>query len=169
MVAVLLMLACCDLDLHPFGRVGWDLRPFEIQQAVELEDAEKLKPILSRRLLIFSASWCAPCQTVKTELEAMRGTGWKIGAGAVDHIEAIDTDERPELMERWAVDMLPTFIMTEGGRETGRHVGYLDRWDIGELYTGENERPEAKAERPAAAVEERRPRRRGLINQLFGI
>lgn len=104
-----------------------------------------------KRVLLFSASWCGPCQALKGDLKnpdrtpnapcaLLRQTGWKVGPEASNHIQVIDADESPELMEKFNVQSLPTLVLIEDGRELRRVEGSTDAWAIGKLYKGFDER-----------------------------
>lgn len=94
----------------------------------------------SRRLLVYTASWCRPCRRFREEvLPKLEAAGWDVGEEPTDHVQliAVGTDP-PE-----GIESLPTFVLLEDGREARRHVGVLDAWGVGELVKGFSERPEA--------------------------
>lgn len=70
-----------------------------------------LIPTGSTKVLMFTASWCAPCQTLKKylakhpQLEAL--------------IEYVDLDAEPERAAKLKVDSVPTLMRPDGARYTG--------------------------------------------------
>lgn len=138
----------------------------------------------SRRVLMFTASWCAPCQIVKGDLlpwkqtrtkqaalTALKSTGWTIGQAPSNQFQLIDVDDHPELMERFGVQSLPTFILLLDGQEIARETGAIDQWKLAELY----QRVPDEAVEPGAflqlgSLEDVRPRISELkrILQLLG-
>lgn len=66
----------------------------------------------------FWAPWCGPCRIVAPAVE-------KIGADLAGKIKVakINTDEQPDLSNRFSVRSIPTLILFEGGREKDRVIG----------------------------------------------
>lgn len=66
------------------------------------------------KLLVFSATWCGPCNAFKPTLQQLDQ----------DRIEYIDIDEMPEIREDYEVKSVPTVILVdEDGEELQRLVG----------------------------------------------
>ncbi len=63
-------------------------------------------------LLAFTAAWCPACQRDKPRLAQLRREGL--------NISTIDADERPQLLDRYGVKLLPTYIVLEKGVEVKR-------------------------------------------------
>lgn len=76
--------------------------------------AESPVPVLAD----FWAPWCGPCRMVSPAVEKMAHDL----AGKVKVVK-INTDEQPELGERFGVRSIPTLILFEGGREKDRMIG----------------------------------------------
>lgn len=106
---------------------------------------------LRRRVLFFSAGWCGPCRSVKGDLKhpdrtpaapcvVLQRAGWRVGPGGRDHIQIIDVDHSPDLARHYGVEVLPTFVLIDAGREVRRVQGAVDQWDLAALYKGVDER-----------------------------
>jgi len=63
-------------------------------------------------VLVFTAKWCSACQRDKPQIETMRRRGVKV--------TEIDADEHPELLRKYGVRELPTYIVLEDGIEVER-------------------------------------------------
>ena len=68
-------------------------------------------------LLDFTAAWCGPCKAQTPILERIADAASDVLVGS------IDVDECPELAARFGVRGMPTLVLVEGGRETGRRLG----------------------------------------------
>jgi thioredoxin 2 len=66
----------------------------------------------------FWAPWCGPCRVVAPVVERMASDL----AGRLK-VAKINTDEQPQLQERFGVRGIPTLILFAGGRERDRVVG----------------------------------------------
>lgn len=88
----------------------------------------------SRRLLYFTAKWCANCRANEPTFIALMNAGWKIGEGGDNHIQVIDFDAATDLRTRFAVDAVPMWIMIDDTREVRRRYGVLDPFAVGRLF-----------------------------------
>lgn len=69
-------------------------------------------------VLIFSASWCGFCKTLKKDLPTIKEFDNKI-------ICILDTDEEPKLAKKFKIKSLPTsIILNSDGEELTRMMGY---------------------------------------------
>lgn len=93
-----------------------------------------LKP-RKRRILVFKASWCSACQLLNYEWPSMKKVGWRVGVKLTDHIQLVDSDERPDLVSRYRITELPTLLLVDGDKVVGRQ-GSLSARDIAEFYYG---------------------------------
>jgi len=64
------------------------------------------------------APWCGPCRMVAPELQ-------KVAAANPGRfvVAKVNTEELPDLAERFMVQSIPTMAVFAGGREVGRTVG----------------------------------------------
>jgi hypothetical protein len=115
-------------------------------------------PAIRRYVLMFSAAWCSPCRQWKAgPAKALGMTNWKIGTPD-GHVVIVDADAAPEILDKWRVNELPTFVLIESGpngeTELGRHVGYMDQWQFGRFFAGQPAAatPAPPAPAPAAAA-----------------
>lgn len=85
----------------------------------------------AEQLVMFTAPWCPACQTAKADLNADQSlTGGR-------QLEVIDVEQQPSVARQRGVRTLPTFIVTENGREVRRLAGYpgrvgFRRWSVGQ-------------------------------------
>lgn len=80
------------------------------------------------RFLYFTASWCGPCQKLKTETWNDRGVESRL-AGFVP--VKIDVDEHADLAQRFEVDAMPTFIVVDANDQAiQRSTGFMPASDF---------------------------------------
>jgi thiol-disulfide isomerase/thioredoxin len=95
-----------------------------------------LKP--RKELIIVSASWCGPCQVVKKELENKNS----LLREAAKHynIKKYDFDVDKQVVKKYNVNKIPTFIIVNKDKEQARMVGI--KQGIGDLvvFLLENEK-----------------------------
>ena len=78
------------------------------------------KPVL----LDFWAPWCGPCRQIAPILE-------QIGAEREDIIVGkVNVDEDSELAQRYRVMSIPTLVVLDGGKVTGKAVGFRTKDEI---------------------------------------
>ena len=107
------------------------------EPAREIQSQPQVPRALNDRILFFTADWCGPCQAVKRDVfPSLKVAGWSIGAGPSNHIQVIDADADQELMAKWKIGSLPTFIRVSGGNEVRRSVGQIDAVGIGQIFYG---------------------------------
>lgn len=66
----------------------------------------------------FYADWCGPCRMVSPIIESLS----KEYAGRAKFVK-INTDENPELAERFGIMSIPTVMVFKGGQVASRTVG----------------------------------------------
>ena len=70
-------------------------------------------------LVDFYADWCAPCKYVAPLMDEL----------AKEHegtllVAKIDTDQAPDLSQKFGIRSIPTVILFKNGEEVGRSVGF---------------------------------------------
>jgi hypothetical protein len=109
---------------------------------------------LHSRVLFITKQGCERCENELNRLRApggdfekLQSTGWRIGDGPNNHIQIVDRDEIPDLMQLLKVTEFPTVACIVNG-EIIRYFKEgcttpLDVWTFGWLLKGENERPKS--------------------------
>jgi thioredoxin 1 len=69
-----------------------------------------------KKILKFSAAWCAPCKMVSQALSTFESP---------IEIEEIDIDSNPSLAKEYQIRGIPTLVMLEDGVEIKRNVGLI--------------------------------------------
>jgi thioredoxin len=76
----------------------------------------------------FWAEWCVPCHMAAPALEsAEQQHAGRLRFGLVNY------DESPRLVERYAVQGLPTILVLKGGQPAERRVGLMGRSALQDL------------------------------------
>jgi thioredoxin len=76
----------------------------------------------------FWAEWCVPCHMAQPALEsAEQQAGGRLRFGLVNF------DENPGLIERYAVEGLPTILVIKDGQTADRRVGLMGRAALQDL------------------------------------
>jgi thioredoxin 2 len=79
----------------------------------------------------FWAPWCGPCRMVAPELERVAANN----AGRFLVVK-VNTDEIPELGERFGIRSIPTMAVFSGGKEAARTAGARPAADIEAFVRG---------------------------------
>ena len=74
-------------------------------------------------LLYFTAEWCKPCERTRPIAEDLRRDG------LIDFI-FVDVDTETELLEKFGIKSIPTYILIEDGIEVKRMNGAKNRQDF---------------------------------------
>ncbi len=118
---------------------------------------------LRSRVLFITKQGCERCETELNRLRAnggvfekLQSTGWRIGDGPNNHIQIVDYENIPELMQLLKAKEFPTVACIVDGEIVRSFkdgcTTPLDVWTFGWLLKGENERPKS-AISEAARVE----------------
>ena len=82
-----------------------------------------------KQAILFTANWCAACQTMKPIIEqATKET--KV------QLSKIDTDYDVSLTQQYNIRSIPTLIILENGNEVNRHVGSMSSETLKQLING---------------------------------
>lgn len=74
-----------------------------------------------KNIYYFTADWCQPCKKTRPMVEEMNREDKNI------HFQIIDIDDNKELVQKFNIQAVPTFILFEEGIEKGRVVGAQTR------------------------------------------
>lgn len=98
------------------------------------------------QLLYFTTPDCTYCEPVaKRTFPALVRAGWIVGQRG--HIRV---EQGPSaLADRFGVTSYPTWILLRDGQEVRRATGFLDPFDVGELFKGFRETPRGREPLPS--------------------
>jgi thioredoxin 2 len=125
----------CGACKHPIPPAS---EPIDVGPELFQEITTKAKvPVL----IDFWAAWCGPCRMAAPEVHraAERMAGRAI-------VLKVDTDKHPDLMARFRVRGIPTFVVMSGGRVVKQQAGLV------QSSTLEQWLEQAGADRPPAKV-----------------
>jgi thioredoxin-like negative regulator of GroEL len=84
-----------------------------------------------RNILYFTADWCNPCKKVKPIVEELNRESSEV------KFQVIDADSETELVKKFEVRSVPTFIVLDGGVEIERATGAQTREQLLTLMSDE--------------------------------
>ena len=85
---------------------------------------------MSKKVLMFSATWCGPCKQAKPLFQKLSEERSDV------QFEIVDIDEQKELTEQFAIAGVPTFVILENGTESKRLIGGANVKKLNEALGG---------------------------------
>lgn len=83
-----------------------------------------------KHVLYFTADWCNPCQRTKPIAEELKRDG-------VIDFQFIDADSEMELVKKFEIKSIPTYILMQDGKEIKRMNGAKTRDQLLEFVADE--------------------------------
>ena len=80
-----------------------------------------------KKILYFTAAWCAPCKTLGPIIESL--------SGQINY-QKIDVDNNQDLSIQYGVRNIPTLVLVENGEAVGRLTGLQQKEAILNFYNG---------------------------------
>ena len=80
-----------------------------------------------RKILYFTAAWCAPCKALSPVMDSLQGQ---------INFDKIDVDTNTDLSTQYGVRGVPSLVLVENGNEVGRLVGAQTKETILNFYNG---------------------------------
>jgi len=78
-----------------------------------------------RKILYFTAAWCAPCKALSPVMDSLQGQ---------INFDKIDVDTNTDLSAQYGVRGVPSLVLVENGNEVGRLVGAQSKETILNFY-----------------------------------
>lgn len=91
----------------------------EFDEQLVLTSEQKLEILMpeGKQIAMFTASWCAPCKTMKKVVNSLIESGTDIS------FRFVDIDANSEwIADACGIKSVPTFVVYENGREKSRLV-----------------------------------------------
>jgi thioredoxin 2 len=113
------------VDLRKAGErplCGDCAKPLLFDRPIKIDGADFDRTVLGSEapvLVDFYADWCAPCKFVAPLIDELAETH----KGTLLVVK-IDTDQAPELSQRFAIRGIPTLILFKAGGEIDRSAGF---------------------------------------------
>ena len=80
-----------------------------------------------RKILYFTASWCAPCKALSPIMDSLQGQ---------INFDKIDVDSNTDLSAQYGVRGVPSLVLVENGKEVNRLTGIQSKESILNFYNG---------------------------------
>jgi len=80
-----------------------------------------------RKILYFTASWCAPCKALSPIMDSLQGQ---------INFDKIDVDSNTDLSTQYGVRGVPSLVLVENGKEVNRLTGIQSKESILNFYNG---------------------------------
>jgi len=103
--------------------------PIEIARAADFDRIVSKSPLPV--VVDYWAPWCGPCRMVAPEIVRVASSN----AGRLV-VAKVNTDEVPELGERFRIRSIPTMAVFDGGREVARTSGAMPAAQIESFVRG---------------------------------
>jgi thioredoxin 2 len=134
--------ACGQKNRIAYARLGESVRCGKCKQTIDppsaplditsAADFDRLVSASSLPVVVdYWAPWCGPCRMVAPELQKVAARQ----AGRVIVVK-VNTDQVPELGERYRIMSIPTMAVFASGREAARAVGARPADEIEKLISG---------------------------------
>ena len=81
-------------------------------------------------VLYFTAEWCNPCQRTKPIAEELHSEG-------IINFEFVDADSNIDMIKKFEIKTVPTYILIEDGQEVKRMNGAKTREQFLEFVSNE--------------------------------
>ena len=86
-----------------------------------LQNEKDFDSLIKERVLVdFFAEWCGPCKMMGEVLEQLEGIS----------ILKVNTDEFPEIAQKYGIMSIPTLILFENGEEIRKSIGFKTKEEI---------------------------------------
>ena len=114
-----------DVDLGKSGdrpKCGDCAKPLLLDRPVKVSGEDFDRTVLGSEapvLVDFYADWCAPCKYVAPLMDELA----QAHEGKLLVVK-IDTDQAPDLSQKFGIRSIPTVILFKEGEEVGRSVGF---------------------------------------------
>ena len=79
-----------------------------------------------RKILYFTAAWCAPCKALSPVMDSLQGQ---------INFDKIDVDSNTDLSAQYGVRGVPSLVLLENGEEVSRLVGVQSKESILNFYS----------------------------------
>ena len=86
-----------------------------------------------KTVFYFTAEWCSPCKRTRPIVEELMREQTYVG------FQIIDADSEIELVNKFNIRSIPTFILFDNGKEINRTIGAQTREQLEKFIHGENE------------------------------
>ncbi len=80
-----------------------------------------------KKILYFTASWCAPCKALSPIMDSLQGQ---------INFDKIDVDSNTDLSTQYGVRGVPSLVLVENGSEVNRLTGVQSKESILNFYNG---------------------------------
>jgi len=80
-----------------------------------------------KKILYFTASWCAPCKALSPIMDSLQGQ---------INFDKIDVDSNTDLSTQYGVRGVPSLVLVENGKEVNRLTGVQSKESILNFYNG---------------------------------